>query len=79
MRLYNIRKNMNVVTLGDWDILFSYDRPVAAHSRVEGYFKTCEKFSRTTSRHINEWIGKDTPAKVMSQEWFECLSQTGNG
>ena len=36
-------------------ILFSYRTPVAAHTNGR-YIRTEEHYSRTTSRHISQWL-----------------------
>ena len=58
-------------------ILFSYKTPVAAMID-EGlgfvFYRTSKKWSVTTSRHINKWLG--TYGKVASekpQEYFDNL------
>jgi hypothetical protein len=38
-------------------VLYSYKTPVAAYVVGRGYLRTKEKFSSTTSRHINRWLG----------------------
>jgi hypothetical protein len=50
---------------------FSYDTPVAAKVGTT-YYKTEEKFSNTTSRHLNKWL-EGVEATVKSQTWFEKL------
>ena len=37
-------------------IFFSYETPVAGHDLVKGYFKTGTYYSRTTSKHINNYL-----------------------
>ena len=74
MRLTTIKNNMSVIETGKWHIMFSYNRPVASWNAVDGYYRTSEKFSKTTSRHITQWIGKETPSKIMPQNWFEGLA-----
>ena len=50
---------------------FSYDTPVAAKVGST-YYRTEEKFSSTTSRHLNKWL-EGVEATVKSQTWFEKL------
>ena len=52
-------------------ILFSYSTPVAA-ATPEGLFKTSEKWSDTTSRHINAWLDGRT-ATEKPQGFFDNL------
>lgn len=37
-------------------IFFSYETPVAGHDLIKGYFKTGTYYSRTTSKHINNYL-----------------------
>ena len=48
---------------------FSYDTPVAAKVGTT-YYKTEEKFSNTTSRHLNKWL-EDVECEVQPQSWFD--------
>ena len=51
--------NMTEVDKGDAVVFFSYNTPVAAFVPGNGYIKTAEKFSVTTSRHVNRWLGNE--------------------
>ena len=48
---------------------FSYDTPVAAKVGAT-YYKTEEKFSNTTSRHLNKWL-EGVQYEVQPQSWFD--------
>ena len=37
-------------------ILFSYKTPVAAQLASGGFVRTSEHYSRTTSKHITQWL-----------------------
>ena len=55
-------KNTQEITLSDdRQILQSYGTTVAAFIPGRGYLQTDTKFSRTTSRHITQWIGELLP------------------
>ena len=56
MRLSQRGGNAATVEIDGMTILFSYSTPVAVHICGQGFFKTKEKFSVTTSRHINAWL-----------------------
>ena len=85
MNLNPIRQNMNEITTGNGDkILFSYSTPVAvAYKMGDKYFrvvKTEKKWSRTTSKHITQWIGLMASAQIVvdildakPQEYFDNL------
>ena len=64
LRLKQIGSNKTELTYRteageDISILFSYETPVAGYDE-HGAFRTDEKFSSTTSKHINQYLnGKD--------------------
>lgn len=41
-------------------VFFSYKTPVAAFIPGTGYLRTNHKWSRTTSKHINQWLRRMT-------------------
>lgn len=58
MKLMNIGSNQTQIrTSNGVVVLFSYKTPVAAFIPDQGYVRTNHKWSRTTSKHINKWIG----------------------
>ena len=59
MQLTPIASNMTEVETSEARILFSYRTPVAAYIFGEGYVKTDQFWSVTTSRHINKWGARD--------------------
>lgn len=71
MKLKQIGSNQTSLSIGNNEIFFSYNTPVAAFIFGEGYVKTEEKFSSTTSKHITAWAGKNAPTKP--QSFFENL------
>lgn len=71
MNLTPIAPNQNELTIKGNTYLFSYKTLVAAN--VDGKFYRTSKFhSKTTSKHINSWLGK-AKATEMPQEWFDNL------
>lgn len=72
MNIKSITANLTEITTASNDqILVSYSTPVAA--RVEGaYFKTAQKFSKTTSRHISKWL-ESIKATEKDQSFFDNL------
>jgi hypothetical protein len=56
MRIKHIAANMTQLELqnGSVYVLFSYETPVASFQDGK-YYKTSQKWSKTTSRHINKW------------------------
>lgn len=53
-----IASNMTVLHRDNCEILFSYQTPVAVYDvKRDEYLRTETKYSQTTSRHINKWLG----------------------
>ena len=72
MHLRPIASNMTQLDLSDGtSVLFSYRTPVAALTD-NGYYRTSKKWSVTTSRHINKWLG-GVLAKDQPQAYFDSL------
>ena len=80
MNLNPIKANMTELDLGNGTkVLFSYRTPVAA--RVDnGYgsgtwYQTEKKWSNTTTRHINKWMGEHSVfgMRFKPQEFFDNL------
>ena len=61
MQLRPIAANQTELTLSNGtQVFFSYRTPVAAYLADKAkYVRTATKWSTTTSRHINKWMGKD--------------------
>lgn len=72
MKINVIGANQTLVHLPVGTILFSYETPVAAYVSGRGYIRTAVKFSKTTSKHINQWLG-GANAEVVPQIMIEDL------
>ena len=72
MKLKKLGNNETEVQINDnTTVLFSYETPVAAC--VHGiYYKTDKKWSATTSKHINKWLGS-VNADIMPQPDLDNL------
>ena len=58
-------------------VFFSYKTPVAAHIPGEGYAKTNKSWSRTTSKHIAQFIhrnGGNGSYTLKPQSFFDGLT-----
>ncbi len=58
-------------------VFFSYRTPVAAHIPGEGFSKTDKSWSRTTSKHIGQFIarnGGSGKVTVKPQSYFDSLA-----
>ena len=58
----------------DISILFSYQTPVAGYDE-HGAFRTDEKFSATTSKHINQYLNGKDVGRVIPQAYIEGMVQ----
>lgn len=80
--LYSNGAKMKIIELGNNQtelltnhghrILYSYETPVAGFSPEIGYFKSTEHYSRTTSKHINQYL-KGVNAVLLPPEAIEEL------
>jgi len=67
MHLNNISKNVSEIKNSKGTILFSYNTPVAVITQDGNVLRTDRKYSKTTSKHINQWLGS-LDAKEVTQE-----------
>lgn len=72
MKVKNLGANKTQIEVNaDLQIFVSYETPVAAY--VDGkFYRTSEKFSRTTSKHITQWLD-GVNATEKPQDFFENL------
>ena len=56
IQLKSIRKNYNIIINNDNQILYSYSTPVAVIHSNGSCYQTNQKYSTTTSRHINKFL-----------------------
>lgn len=58
LRIKPVGTNQTELHTSEWIVFFSYETPVAAYNKqhVKSY-RTTKKFSVTTSKHINQWLG----------------------
>lgn len=73
LRLNNIATNKAELQIGDITILFSYNTPVAALVPGIGWIKTDKKYSKTTTKHINSWLGDKLYVNVVPQAYIDSL------
>ena len=76
MKLKLIGANQTEVQLSDHyetQIFFSYEQAVCVRNG-DGCFVTTEKYSRTTSKHINKWVaGLSSIIKMVPQSEIDNL------
>lgn len=71
-----VGSNMTVLHGKKYDVLFSYETPVAAKDIKTGeVFKTSKKWSVTTSKHISKWLAGEK-ASEKPQEFFDDLDES---
>ena len=73
MRIIEHGSNYVVVDLGGNVVLFSYNTPVAGHIGGE-FCRTSEHHSKTTSKHINQWL-EGRKAVEKPQAFFDDLAK----
>lgn len=67
MKLNKLGPNKTEVQIGNVVVFFSYNTPVAAQLSDGKYVRTNKKWSVTTSKHINQWLGG-----VRAEEVEQC-------
>lgn len=79
MNLTPLKANMTELQHGWYTTLFSYKTPVATifnYGNEIVAYQTEKKWSRTTSRHITQWLGMHPEvcgAQYKPQEYFDNL------
>lgn len=73
MKLNKLGPNQTEITTANGTVVFfSYNTPVAANLSNGGFIRTENKYSTTTSKHINKWL-EGRSAEVVSQETLNNL------
>ena len=72
MKLYQKGSNMTELDLGFAQVFFSYETPVAARLTDGSLVRTDERYSVTTTKHINKWL-QGCDALTVSQDRIDCL------
>ena len=67
--------NQTILKFNSCEVLFSYQTPVAGFDGLT-WFRTEEKFSKTTTRHIDKYLGT-IEAEVVPQVNIESLLAMG--
>ena len=57
MKVKSIGSNQTQVSANGCRVLYSYETPVALEAPSGKYYKTDQKWSVTTSKHINRFVG----------------------
>ena len=64
MKLKQLGSNQTELDLGDVQVFFSYETPVAARTDTGALVRTSTKYSVTTTKHINKWLNGCEAAEV---------------
>ena len=72
MKVTQLGSNQTLLTLGHNEVLFSYETPVAGYDERIGWFRTEEKFSQTTTKHINKYLAQ-LKFTVVPQQYIENI------
>ena len=72
MKLYQKGSNMTELDMGFVQVFFSYETPVAARLTDGTLVRTDERYSVTTTKHINKWLN-GCDALTVSQYRIDCL------
>ena len=72
MKIKQIASNMTELDLGFAQVFFSYETPVAACLTDGSLVRTAERYSVTTTKHINKWL-QGCDALTVPQAHIDCL------
>jgi hypothetical protein len=71
MTLKNLGANQSSVEVDGVEVFFSYKTPVAGFIPGRGYVRTDRKYSVTTTKHINKYVGAN--CTTVPQEMIDGL------
>ena len=74
MILRQIGSNQTELSLTNGNsIFFSYETPVAGYHSEDGFFRTQTYYSKTTSRHINQYLKDVDDVKEVPDQYIVDL------
>jgi len=74
MKLRKIGNNQTEIQTNDFNILVSYETPVACYNKLlNEYARTDKQWSATTTRHINSWLPDKDAAVFVEQSYLDSL------
>ena len=73
MKLRPIKSYVTELIIDDKTIMFSYQTPVAGYDD-QGAFRTEQKYSTTTSRQINQYLGGKDGGRVVPQSYIDSIT-----
>ena len=73
MRIRSLGANKTLLTLKNGvQVFLSYETPVAARLENFEYVRTNQSWSRTTSKHISQWL-EGVKARTVEQSYLDEL------
>lgn len=81
-KINRIKTNLTTLEDDTGILLISYETPVAYQDRATGKFYKTDKFwSKTTSKHIAQFIGRDRKKIEVVGQWFfdHCYNMAKSG
>ena len=74
MKLNSLGANKTELSLADGTVIFfSYQTPVAAQLAAGGFVRTSQRWSNTTSKHINQWLD-GAKAREVDQSELDAMA-----
>lgn len=74
MKLNKVANNVTELSLACGTVvLFSYNTPVAAMLPSGRYVRTTEKYSQTTTKHINKWLEAIGNVEEVQQSFIDGM------
>jgi len=70
MQIHRTGNNTTELYVNDTIVFYSYDTPVA-YSNSKGFYIVGKKYSRTTSKHVSQWLNGHS-ATCLELEEFEA-------
>ena len=72
MKIKQIASNMTELNMGFAQVFFSYETPVAACLTDGTLVRTDERYSVTTTKHINKWLMAARPLQCRRLVLIAC-------
>lgn len=74
MQIKRLGSNQRLLLTNHGDeVLYSYEKAVAGFKLGIGWFRTYQKYSHTTSKHINQYLNGRESVIVLSPQQIEEL------
>jgi hypothetical protein len=64
MKITQLGGNRMTIELANATVFFSYNTPVAAFVQGQGFLRCSERYSVTTTKHINKWLSQESSSML---------------